>query len=131
MPGWYLQNLLSLNCTFMGGLGGILYCLRAVYLNRCVLKKWDDNWVIWYYLRPITSCISGFVSSIFLKAGLLALNSSIQHDGIPYGYLTIAFIAGYNVDNFLKKIESVALNSWGIKKTRASEEEFEKEKEKK
>jgi hypothetical protein len=38
-----------------------------------------------------------------------------------FGYLAVAFIAGYNVDNFLKKIESIAKSSWGIGKSRISE----------
>jgi hypothetical protein len=36
--------------------------------------------------------------------------------------LAIAFIAGYNVDNFMKKLEEVASSIWGIKKSRASQE---------
>jgi hypothetical protein len=120
MPQWYLENLLYVRCALIGVIGGILYCLRAVYLNKCVHKQWDKDWEVWYYLRPITSGISGFISCIFLKAGLLVLAADTQPDAIEYGYLAIAFIAGYNVDNFMKKLEEVASSVWGIKKSRAS-----------
>lgn len=122
LPKWYIENLLLAQCTMIGTLGGILYCLRGVYLSRCVRKDWDENWGVWYYLRPLTSGISGFVSCIFLKAGLLVLEADQNPEAISYGYLAIAFIAGYNVDNFMKKIESLAQTLWGIKKSRASEE---------
>jgi hypothetical protein len=106
----------------MGIIGGLMYCLRAVYLNRCVRKTWDKEWEVWYYLRPITSAISGFVSFVFLKAGLLILDVASKPDQISFGYLAIAFIAGYNVDNFMKKLEEVASSIWGIKKSRASQD---------
>lgn len=119
LPSWYLDNLLFANCAYMGALGGILYCLRAVYLNKCVSKNWDKSWETWYYLRPITSTLTGLISSIFLKAGLLVLQASNQKGETPYGYFAIAFIAGFNVDNFLKKIESIMQSAWGIKKSRS------------
>ena len=122
MPQWYVESLLFIRCTFIGVIGGVLYCLRAVYLNKCVQKQWDKDWEVWYYLRPITSGISGFASCIFLKAGLLVLEADAKPDAIAFGYLAIAFIAGYNVENFMKTLESIASSVWGIKKSRASNE---------
>jgi len=120
MPSWYVAGLLFIKCTLVGILGGILYCLRSIYINKCVQKIWDKDWEVWYYLRPITSGISGLVSCIFLKAGLLVLEAVPRTEAISFGYFAIAFIAGYNVDNFMKKLESVASSLWGIKKSRAS-----------
>ena len=77
---------------------------------------------MWYYLRPITSAISGFVSFLFLKAGLLVLDTATKPEQISFGYLAIAFIAGYNVDNFMKKLEEVASSIWGIKKSRTAQD---------
>lgn len=122
MPSWYVGNILLIRCTLVGVMGGILYCLRAVYLNKCVRKEWDKDWEVWYYLRPIASGISGFISYIFLKAGLLVLEADAKPDAIAFGYLAIAFIAGYNVDNFMKKLESIASSVWGIKKSRSANE---------
>lgn len=116
MPSWYTSKLLFINSALMGSLGGILYCLRGVYLNKSVHKRWDKDWHVWYYLRPLTSLISGLISSIFLKAGLLVLDA--VEGEMSFGYLAVAFIAGYNVDNFLKKIEDVAKTIWGIDKSR-------------
>ena len=63
-----------------------------------------------------TSGIIGFVSCIFLKAGLTVLEADQAPDAAMYGYYALAFIAGYNVDNFLKKLEAIAQDLWGIKK---------------
>ncbi len=119
-PSWYTDNILFAQCIYLGGLGGVLYCLRGVYLNKCVYKKWDADWYVWYYLRPITSAISGFVSCVFLKAGLLVLEAASTENETTFGYLAIAFIAGYNVDNFMKKLESIAQAVWGVDRSRAS-----------
>jgi len=120
LPEWYLNKLLFVKCAFVGGIGGALYCLRAVYLNRCVLKQWDDNWAVWYYLRPIVSLVTGLISCVFLRAGLLVLDASPGADSADYGYIALAFIAGYNVDNLLKRLESIAQSAWGVTPSRAS-----------
>lgn len=120
MPKWYATNVVFAKCTALGVIGGLLYCLRAIYVNKCVQKHWDTDWEIWYYLRPIASAISGFISCIFLKAGLLVLEADAAPEAVSFGYLAVAFIAGYNVDNFAKKLEEVASSIWGIKKSRAS-----------
>jgi len=106
-------------CTLSGMAAGILYCLRAVYVNTG-MGRWNAQWEVWYFLRPITSAVSGFASYLFLQAGLLALSATPDTDGIPYGYVAVAFIAGYNVDFFMRKIEHVAQQLWGIEKSRAS-----------
>lgn len=120
VPAWYSGNVVLIRCTLIGTIGGLIYLLRAVYLHKALHKDWDRDWHIWYYLRPITSAISGGVSYIFLKAGLLVLEATPEADSTCFGYFAIAFIAGYNVDNFMKKIESIAQTVWGIQKSRVA-----------
>jgi len=120
VPSWYISKLLFAKCAYIGGIGGCFYCIRAIYINKCVLKQWDKEWETWYFLRPITSTVSGFISCIFLKAGLLIFEASNSQESSTYGYLAIAFIAGYNVDNFMKKLESIAQMAWEISKSRVS-----------
>ncbi|EPL10415.1 hypothetical protein CF150_15213 [Pseudomonas sp. CF150] len=84
-------------------------------------KRWDPDWHVWYFIRPITSIVAGAVSYLFLKAGLLVLESSAKSDASEIGFFALAFIAGLNVDKFVAKIEEVAKAVWGIDKSRASE----------
>lgn len=107
-------------CGAMGGVGGCIYCLRAVYLNACVHKTWADDWQPWYYIRPLVSIACGFVSYLFLRAGLLVLESGSKPDATEIGFLALALIAGLNVDKFIAKIEDVAQAVWGIEKSRAA-----------
>ena len=68
----------------------------------------------------MTSAIGGFASYIFLQAGLLTLGVSACYNASSnFGFWTFAFIAGYNVDNFMNKIESVANEMWGIQESRS------------
>lgn len=75
--GWlsepYRPLRVPLMCGAIAYVGGALYCFRAIYLNKCVHKRWDPDWHVWYFIRPITSTIAGAVSYLFLKAGLLVL----------------------------------------------------------
>ena len=110
----------ALYAIIAGGVGGTIYCFRGVYLNACVHKNWDKVWYPWYFIRPIISLICGGVSFVFLKAGLLILESQAKAESSHVAFYAIAFIAGYNVDKFLSKVEDIAKTTWGIDKSRTS-----------
>lgn len=109
-------------CAALGGLGGCVYCLRGVYLNRSVRRQWDDAWQVWYYIRPLVSTACGAISYLFLRAGLLVLESGQRPGSTDLGFYALAFIAGLNVDKFIVKIEDIAQAVWGIEKSRAASE---------
>lgn len=123
VPPWVTSIGLVLQCALIGGIGGVVYCLRGVYLNACVRKSWDDLWQPWYYIRPIVSHFCGAISFLFLRAGLLLLEAKPAMHTTDLGFLALAFISGLNVDRFLAKIEDIAQASWGIEKSRASKAE--------
>lgn len=107
-------------CGLVGGIGGITYCLRGVYLNASVYNRWSTVWIPWYFLRPIVSIITGAVSCLFLQAGLIVLEATKTTSSTHLVYYALAFIAGLNVDKFIQKIEEIAEVTWGIKKSRTS-----------
>ncbi|KSJ79450.1 hypothetical protein APA20_21165 [Pseudomonas aeruginosa] len=121
LPAPYAPLRVPLMCGAIAYIGGALYCFRAIYLNKCVYKRWDPDWHVWYFIRPITSTIAGAVSYLFLKAGLLVLESSANTGASEIGFFALAFIAGLNVDKFVAKIEEVAKAVWGIDKSRSSQ----------
>ena len=104
-PAWLIESSLAIECTLFGLVGGCTYCLRAVYYNKCVRNAWDNNWIIWYFLRPIVSTVMGGITFFVLSAGLIAIGSNgATHP--EYLFYILAFFAGLKVDGFLKKIES-------------------------
>jgi hypothetical protein len=121
-PTWVEDARLPISCALAGGFGGVVYTLRAVYLNACVHKRWDSDWEPWYYIRPFVSLVCGGVSWVFLKAGLLILEADTTAGASELGFYALAFIAGLNVDKFISKIEDVAQAAWGIEKSRAGRE---------
>ena len=118
LPVWATHYVLAIQCVLIAAVGGVIYCLRAIYVNKCVRKNWDRDWEIWYYLRPLTSSISGFIAYIFSKAGLIIFEASQQTDSGNFGFLAFALIAGFNVDKFVQKIEEVAKSAFGIDQSR-------------
>lgn len=126
LPPVLADDRIGLMCAAVGAIGGCLYCLRAVYLNRCVRGTWSNDWAAWYFLRPITSICCGGVSFLFLKAGLLVLESGTKSDASEIGFYALAFVAGLNVDKFVAKIEDVAQAVWGIDRSRSRGEPEEK-----
>lgn len=94
--------------------------MRGVYLNKSVKNNWDKNWETWYYLRPPVSAITGLIAFIFMKAGLIVLEADSTQSASNFGYLAFAFIAGFNVDKFLAKLEDIAKSVFGIDKSRSA-----------
>ena len=114
-------------CLLAGITGGVVYCIRGVYLHFCVLKDWKDRWIVWHLGRPPVSMICGGVCYLFLKAGLLLLSAESVHPDFPpdfsrYVYYVLAFIAGYNVDNFLQRLEEISKAVVGVVESRAAKE---------
>jgi len=120
MPSWMEPFQLVFKCILTATLAGVLYCIRAVYINYCVHKHWDKRWETWYYLRPLASAVTGLAAYIFLKAGVVVLEASQSGEAGLYGYMAFSFIAGYNVDRFLKKMEEVAQSKFGVRPSRSS-----------
>ncbi len=104
MEGIYLW----VNVMVFGLVGGCVYCLRALYMEYCVRNHWENRWIVWHIIRPIVSIIMGMISLVFVKAGLLLLDVSESPPDKYYGFYALAFIAGLNVDNFMKRIENIA-----------------------
>lgn len=116
---------LAFQCGIAGGTGGALYCLRGIYINVSVKDQWDEKWVLWYVARPVASVVMGVMAYVFIRAGLLILEATDKESATQFGYLAVAFLAGLNVDNFIKKFESVAESTFGIGRSRSSKPEGE------
>ena len=116
---------LAIYCGICGGIGGVTYCLRGVYLNVCVFKRWDETWLPWYFIRPIVSFICGVISCLFLKAGLIVLEAQQSATASNLAFYALAFVAGLNVDKFVEKVEDIAQVTWGIKKSRTAQKDEE------
>lgn len=122
LPEWTISYQLPISCGLAGGFGGVLYCLRGLYVNYSARKQWSSEWYPWYIIRPFASILTGSVSFLFLKAGLLVLEAQTDTSSSNFGFYALAFIAGLNVDKFISKIEDLAQATWGIEKSRASKD---------
>lgn len=120
--GFSIHSKIMYSSILLGGVGGITYLLRAIYLNRSVKNKWDPNYATWYYLRPFTSLIAGGIAFLFIKAGLIIFESESINEASNYAIYAFAFIAGLNVSNFMEKIEETGKVAFGINKSNSSKE---------
>lgn len=119
-PVWLAPFEIACLCGLTGGIGGIVYCMRGLYVNVCAGAGWNPRWMPWYFIRPVVSLVCGVVSYLILKAGLLVLESAPRETSNHLGFYVLAFIAGLNVDKFLGKIEDIAQTTWGIEKSRTA-----------
>ena len=110
-------------CLLAGVTGGVLYCIRGIYVNFSARKNWGNEWIVWHLGRPLASMICGGICYLFLKAGLLLLHDEkTETDFSPYIYYVLAFMAGYNVDNFTRKLEETSKAVMGVVESRASKD---------
>ncbi len=119
-----------LHVTLWGLTGGCVYCIRSLYFQYCVEDQWNYKWIVWHIIRPFVSAICGVVSLLFVKAGLLLFEASYIETQSYYGIYALSFIAGLNVDNFMKKVESIFQELIGLQQTRISDKQSSKLEEK-
>jgi hypothetical protein len=94
LPSWLAPAEVACLCAITGGIGGVVYCLRGLYLNTCAGDGWNPKWLLWYFTRPIVSLVCGAVSYLLLKAGLLVLDSTPNSDTNHFGFLCSRFYCG-------------------------------------
>ncbi|MEN8136632.1 MAG: hypothetical protein ABFS18_14030 [Thermodesulfobacteriota bacterium] len=97
-------------------LGSLFYLLRAIYENKCVYKRWDEDWEVWYYIRPFTGAIIGIAVWLAFKAGVFLLSQEAKLVNI-WSSCFIGFIAGMNVKNMQSLIEKIAKKKTGIEES--------------
>jgi len=119
LPTWLSKHQLLVECVLFGLIGGCLYCLRAVYLNRCVRKSWDTIWLSWYVLRPLVSLIMGGMTYFMINVGLIAIGGKAISSPEHLFYI-LAFFSGLNVDGFLKKFEGQISKTTGVRQSKQS-----------
>lgn len=105
---------IPVTCCFTALIGSCLFCMRTIYLTQCAHEQVDEALRLWFYLRPIAGFICGGVSFVFLKWGLLILESNSAPNSSETGFYALSLIAGLNVDKFIIRIERVAHAIWGM-----------------
>lgn len=105
LPIWLSKFKLLNECILFGLIGGVIYCLRGMYVNHCALKQWCAGWSLWYLLRPLLSTMMGGISYFILMSGLMAAGMNATSKSPDYFFYLVAFFAGLRVDSFLKYFE--------------------------
>ncbi|WP_051252964.1 hypothetical protein [Ferrimonas kyonanensis] len=100
-----------------GALGGMLYCLRAIYHQWCVVSSWSNRWLVWHALRPICSALMGGVAFLMIKSGMQLFNFEQTGEQVQWANLLLALVAGYNVSQMQKWMEGQFRKSVGVEPT--------------
>ena len=79
--------------------------------------------MIWYFIRPVVSCVVGGISYVFVNSGLLLLGAKQQPEASQLGLWALAFLSGLNVDKFVEKFEGIGKSIWGVEPSRQSKSE--------
>lgn len=107
-------------CAIAGGAGSVFYSLWAVYSHWSRQKNWDDDWLVWYLIRPILGLIAGVFTFILLKSGLILLTQQTpsgpasQNLSSNLAYLALAFLAGFNIEDVTKKFKELFKNFFNV-----------------
>ena len=109
--------LVYIGCA--GGLGGITYCMKSYSYNRARKDKdFDLVWTSWYIFRPFLSVVMGVFVYFFIEAGLMGAGADKGGDilkGIKF-YLSVAFLAGFFMNEFISKLQEIAKVLFASKK---------------
>ncbi len=104
-----------------GAIGGTTIVYWGL-IKHTIDLDFDDQYVIWYLLKPILGAITAVVSVLIVKAGLFTLQgTSDLKTGGEFTLYVIAFLTGFSERFFIQLIDRVltALFGGGTTKTPA------------
>ncbi len=93
-PDWILTRRPIIFCSLLGGIGGVVYCFRCdlrQLMHRHRLGPKMDSMV---FPRDQLLAFYGAISYLFLKAGLLILESKQTADSSELGFYALALLPG-------------------------------------
>lgn len=99
--------------TMLGAIfGGAILSFTSFHRYVAVEKGFDIDHLWGYILAPVLNIIIGVIVYALLQSGLLVLTGSFTGDNhqvsSAFGFLAIGCIAGYNWDDFIKKLEELS-----------------------
>ncbi len=80
----------------MGGFGGVVGALYALWLHIARDQDYSNQYVMWYLTNPLMGMLLGGVMFLFIKGGLIAVTPESGADiDSPYIIYILAWIVGY------------------------------------
>lgn len=87
----------------IGALGASIHGLNSV--SRFTGNDtFNDNWALWYWIRPVLGAALAFISYCFLRAGLFTIETTKD----LYGVIAVAGLIGLFSKQALSKISDIA-----------------------
>lgn len=94
-----------------GAFGGTTIVYWGI-VKHTIQLDFDDQYVIWYYFKPLLGAIFGFISVLIVKAGFISMQGqAIVTNQLPLYF--IAFIAGFSERFFMQLIDRVTTALFG------------------
>jgi hypothetical protein len=97
-----------------GGIGGTIFCMRG-FIKHLIKADFDINYTVWYLFSPFISATLGVMSFLFIFGGLMGLSETgtdvvetLGKWNVTALYMSVAFIAGYAVDEFVTKLHDLS-----------------------
>ena len=99
-----------------GGLGGTAYSIYGLYKHTS-LNDYSPAYFYWYLFRTPLGAVLGMISYFLIQGGLFAFaqapaGNTFQAKAL---YVSVAFLAGFSVNQFVAKLKSLSQSLFGVK----------------
>lgn len=122
LEGGFKKTFVYTNCLMFvaGVMGGCLYSFRGITLHAS-RNDYCRDYDLTYYLKPLSSGISGLLVFFLLLGGALTLNigadggtQSWQTFSGRMPYIAFSLLAGYGSHEFMLKLKDLAESVFAI-----------------
>lgn len=122
-PSFRGTFVLTICTMFVAGmLGGCLYNFRGITIHAS-LNDYERSYDLTYFLKPLSSGISGLLVFFLLLGGALTLNISTSNADTPQAwqtfagrmpYIAFSLLAGYGAHEFMLKLKDLAESIFAV-----------------
>ena len=95
-----------------GALGGTTITLWGI-VKHTILLDFDDQYILWYWLKPALGAIFGLVTVLILQAGLISLQLETPNIPNTLPLHVFAFLGGFSERFFIRLIDRVMTALFG------------------
>lgn len=121
VPSFRKTFVLTVCIMFVAGmLGGCLYSFRGITIHAS-LNDYSRDYDLTYFLKPLSSGMSGLLVFFLLLGGALTLNISTSE--VPQAwqtfsgrmpYIAFSLLAGYGAHEFMLKLKDLAESIFAV-----------------
>lgn len=114
------ESIILVLVLLTGAMGSFVHLLSS-FVKYVGTRKFENNWILWYLLRPLIGMSLALIFYFAFRGGMMTPTADVSQINI-YGVLTISCLAGMFSKQATEKLNEVFSTVFSAKETKSNKE---------